>query len=215
MTVRIATYERGELVARRALASALAQTYRRLEVLVVGDHCDPATAEAVLSVRDPRVRFVNLSERGRYPDDPRLRWMVAGAAPMNAALWLAQGKWIAPCDDDDELSPDHVEVLLDQARRRRLELVWSKASMELEPGRWVEAGSERLRLGSITHGSVLYSAHLRFFAHSLTSWRLGQPSDWNLWSRMRRAGVRMGFVDRLTYVHYLEATRRPLDTGAA
>ena len=70
VTVRIATYNRGPLVAKRAIASALAQTYSNLEILVVGDHCDEATEAAVRSVDDPRIVFHNLPKRGT-PGGPR------------------------------------------------------------------------------------------------------------------------------------------------
>jgi hypothetical protein len=35
-----------------------------------------------------------------------------------------------------------------------------------------------------------------------------QPADWDMWWRMQRAGVKMGFLDRVTYVHYAEAQWR-------
>lgn len=208
VTVRIATYNRGPLVVERAIASAMRQTYERLEILVIGDHCDGPTERAIRSVNDPRLRFINLPERGLYPTDPMLRWMVAGSAPMNAALAIAQGSWIAPCDDDDEITNDHVEVLLRHARHRRLEFVWSKAAMEVEAGKWATAGSTPLAHGGITHGSVLYAGGLRFFRHNENSWKLVEPGDWNLWRRMQAAGVKMGFVDQVTYRHYLETYRR-------
>jgi glycosyltransferase involved in cell wall biosynthesis len=196
------------LIAERALASAIAQTYENLEILVVGDHCDEATERAVRSVRDPRIRFVNLAERGRYPSDPTYRWMVAGAAPMNAALAIAQGRWIAPCDDDDELTEDHVEVLLKAALSRRLEFVWSTARCELRPGQWITIGDGSFYQSSLTHGSVLYAAGLRFFRHNEFAWKVMQPGDWELWSRMHRAGVRQGFLDRVTYIHFAETQWR-------
>ena len=208
VTVRIATYNRGPLVAERAIASARAQTYERLEILVVGDACDETTAAAVRSVDDPRIRFLNTGRRGVYPTERRHRWMVAGAHPMNVALAVARGAWLAPCDDDDELTPDHVEVLLAHARERRLEMVWSKARCEVKPGRWVEIGSEPLEPSRISHGSVLYSLGLRHFLHNGGAWRLNAPGDWNLWDRMRNAGVVMGFLDRVTYHHYLEELQR-------
>ena len=208
VTIRIATYNRGPLIAERAIASAISQTYERLEILVIGDHCDAATERAIRSVNDPRMRFFNLAERGLYPTDPMLRWMVAGCAPMNAALAIAQGAWIAPCDDDDEITDDHVEVLLREARRNRLEFVWSKAAMEVEPGKWADVGSSPLAHAEITHGSVLYAGGLRFFRHNDNSWKLAEPGDWNLWRRMKAAGVKMGFVDQVTYRHYLETHRR-------
>jgi Glycosyl transferase family 2 len=208
VTVRIATYNRGQLVADRAIASAVAQTYTNLEILVVGDHCDAATETAVRSVEDPRIKFVNLAERGMYPTDPTLRWMVAGTTPMNAALAVARGSWIAPCDDDDELTPDHVEVLLKAARSRRLEFVWSSARWEVSPGKWTIVGNGSFNHGSFSHGSVFYAAALRFFRHNECSWKVMQPADWDMWSRMRKAGVKMGFLDQVTYIHYAEAEWR-------
>jgi glycosyltransferase involved in cell wall biosynthesis len=207
VTIRIPTFNRGQVVADRALASAVAQTYERLEILVVGDACDEATERAVRSVRDPRVRFVNLPTQGIYPDHVRHRRMVAGTHPMNAALILARGSWMAPCDDDDELSSDHVEVLLDAARSGRFEMVHSRARAELKPGEWSEIGGVPLRKG-VAHGSVLYTLGLRFMHYSTTSWHMREPADWNLWDRMQRIGVRIGFCDRFTYTQSLGAVWR-------
>jgi hypothetical protein len=209
VTVRIATFNRGPLVAERAISSAVRQSYERLEILVIGDHCDEATERAVRGVHDSRLRFLNLPVRGSYPSDPFLRWLVAGTVPMNAGLMLAEGKWIAPCDDDDEFSSDHVEVLLSHARRARLEFVWSQADAEEAPGVWRVLGSAPLRHAQLSHGAVLYSSHLRHFRHSVTSWKLHEPADWNLWRRMASAGVKMGFLPRITYRHYLEGSKRP------
>lgn len=214
VTVRIATYDRGPVVAERALASAVAQTYERLEILVVGDHCTEETARAVRSVHDPRIRFVDLPTRGIYPPGAASRRKVAGSHPMNVARSLAQGAWLAPCDDDDEMTPDHVEVLLAHALAGRLEMVYSKANFEEAPGRWREVGSEPLRMGEISHGSVLLSTGLRFMEHSNTCWKLREPSDWNLWKRMQRIGVRIGFCDRVTYTLNLPARHRSASTPA-
>jgi hypothetical protein len=136
------------------------------------------------------------------------RWRVAGVLPANTALALGQGSWITACDDDDEFTPDHVETLLGEARRRRLEMVWSKADMEVRAGQWEVVGSEPLAEGRVTQGSVLFSMGLRFMRFSNTCWRAEQPADWNLWSRMRDIGVRTGFVDRITYLHRLETHQR-------
>jgi hypothetical protein len=202
VTVRIATYNRGRILADRAIQSILGQTYRNLEVLVVGDACDQATSEAVESIGDERLRFVNLPTRGLYPEDAMARWMVAGTHPMNAALALARGSWIAPCDDDDKFSPTHIEQLLEHAIHNRLEMVWSRAALRRLDGGWSVTLGPPLQYGHISHGSVLYSLGLRFFRHSNTSWKLPEPGDWNLWRRMERAGVRIGFLDELTYFHY-------------
>ena len=204
VSVRIATYNRGPIVAERAIASALAQTHENLEVLVVGDCCDEATAAAVRAVDDPRLRFFNLPERGKYPDDPRMRWMVAGAPPMNYAVTdMMHGEWIAPLDDDDEFTPDHVATLLEACRERELDFAYGLSAMEQDDGTWSQCGAWPPRRGGIVHAAVLYSRRVSLLL-SLDSWRVDEPADWNLWSRMQRAGVRMGFVDQVVTKHYAE-----------
>jgi hypothetical protein len=209
VTIRIATYNRGDLVVERAITSALRQSYEHVEVVVVGDRCDEKTERAVRSVTDARLRFLNLPSRGIYPSDPRKRWLVAGVHPANVGTDLARGAWICPCDDDDEITPDHVEVLLGAAKQRRLEMVYSQARCEVAPGVWKTIGSEPLRFGHVSHGSVMYSAGLRFMRYGVTAWHQDLPADWDLWHRMQRAGVRTGFVDQCTYIHFLETPQRP------
>lgn len=208
VTILVPTYNRGRLLAERAIDSALHQTYRNLEILIVGDNCDAETATAATSTGDPRVRFVNLGGRGMYPDIPEDRWWVAGATPVNIGMWLARGAWIAPCDDDDRFSPDHVELLLAFARENRLEMVYSRALAERSDGEWVEIGSPDLRHAQVSHGTVLYASALRFVSYSETCWKLLEPSDWNRWRRFRDIGVRIGYLDEVTYHHFAEGRHR-------
>jgi O-antigen/teichoic acid export membrane protein len=205
VSVRIATYNRGQLIVDRAIESVLRQTHQNFEIVIVGDHCDAATESAVRSVHDPRIRFENLPARGQYPADPRFKWMVAGSTPMNRALDLVRGDWIAPLDDDDEFTTDHIEVLLEACRERNLEFAYGVAEMEYGPADWRPVGSWPLQRGAIIHASVLYTSRLGFLRYNEESWRLGEPADWNLWRRMRAAGITMGFVPQVVCRHYQEA----------
>ncbi len=77
----------------RAVASVLAQTCRDIEVIVVVDGPDPATATALAAITDPRLRVeVNPTSLG------------AGAA-RNAGIATASGQWVAFLDDDDVWLP--------------------------------------------------------------------------------------------------------------
>lgn len=201
VTVRIATRNRPRLLVERAVASAIAQTYSNLEILVVGDGAAPETVAAMQAVRDSRVRFVNLQPTA-YPRDPRRRWMVIGHGPMNYALDVARGSWIAPLDDDDEFTPDHVEVLLREAVQRRLEFVYGDTAVLRQDGIWGVLGEWPPRHGGLTHGAVLYATGLRFMRYDARSWLLNEPADWNLWRRMLLAGVRMGYVPSVVYRYY-------------
>jgi len=123
---------------------------------------------------------------------------------MNRALALARGDWLAPLDDDDEFTDDHVEVLLEACRAGGHDVAYGKALAETSAGVWREVGSWPPSLGSIVHASVLYSMLMRPMTHSLDAWRLNEPGDWNLWRRMLAAGAHFGFVDRVVVRHYLE-----------
>ncbi|HVF04192.1 MAG TPA: glycosyltransferase [Frankiaceae bacterium] len=202
VTIRIPTYNRAEALRDVSLASALRQTYERIEVLVVGDRTDAATDRMMAGIRDPRVRYVNLPRPGLYPLDPTLRWRVSGSQAMNAGLLLARGAWVAPCDDDDELTDDHVEVLLRGAKEQRVEFVHSLTETHFEDGSIGVLGRPELTVGQVTQGSVLYSMGLGFLRYSETCHLIPEPHDWNLWRRMRDIGVRMGFVDRVTYRYH-------------
>lgn len=215
VSIRIATRDRPEQLVNRAIPSLFAQTYERIEIVVVGDHCDERTGEAIERLGDPRVRYVNLPRSGVYPSDPTRRWRVAGTKPMNVAVDLVAGTWIAPCDDDDEFTPRHVEDLLTFAKAERLEFVWSSSLQIDNEGNELVIGSQRFGRGCTTHGAVLYSTGLSFIRYSLTSDRLSEPADWNLMKRFRLSGARMGFLDAVTYRYWVAGQGQYLSGSAA
>jgi glycosyltransferase involved in cell wall biosynthesis len=200
ITIRITTYNRADLLEQRALASALRQTYSRLDIVVIGDGTDAATDKMMTGVRDPRVRYVNLRRVEPTVSAGHAFWATLGVRAMNAAIVLARGDWLAPLDDDDEFTDDHCEVLLAQAQQRRLEFVYSK-SVQVPTGR--EIGEWPMRSSGLTHGSVLYSLGLQFMRYNPNCWKRGEPQDWNLFRRMMEIGVRTGFVDRVTYRYHV------------
>lgn len=201
VTIRIPCYDRGPLVVERAINSALAQTYRNLEILVVGDGATPETVAAVEAVDDPRLRFVNLPHTD-YPKDPSRRWMVMAHGPRNYALDAARGAWITTLDDDDEYTPDHVEVLLRAAIERRLEFVYGQSEVIAPDGPRGLLGRWPPSYGAFTDGAILYSGRLRFMKYDPESWLERLPADWDLWRRMLAAGVKMGFVEHVVYRYF-------------
>lgn len=93
VTVVITTHDRPEL-ARRALASALAQTRRDVEVLVVDDGSQPPFVPGVV---DDRVRVIRHERAGGV------------CRARNAGLAQARGRLVTFLDDDDVLAPEMVE----------------------------------------------------------------------------------------------------------
>jgi len=215
ISVRVPTYNRGTILAERTIPSVLRQTYQNFEIIVVGDHGTDSTEALLKKFNDKRIRFHNLPERGNYPADPMDRWMVAGVDPANKGIELCSGEWIAPLDDDDEFSEDHIEVLLNYALAHDCEMVYGVVQMETKPGQWRNLGSYPLKCGKISHLSVLYHSKLKFLKYDINAWKYGEPADWNMWRRMKEAGVRIGFVDTIVGKHYLEGMQRRIPREGA
>ncbi|MCE7700082.1 MAG: glycosyltransferase [Methanobacterium paludis] len=208
ISVLIPTYNRGKILSERTIPSILKQTYPNFEIIIVGDHCRDNTEELINDLNDDRIKFFNLEERGHYPKKPRDRWYVAGSVPANNAIELCSGEWIAPLDDDDEFSKDHIETLLNFALKNDYEMVYGKVKMEIKPEEWDYLGSYPPKIGRISRMSALYHSNLKFFKYDTNSWKYGEPADWNMWRRMKEAGVRIGFIDKVVGKHYLEKTQK-------
>jgi glycosyltransferase involved in cell wall biosynthesis len=207
VSVRIATYDRGALLVERALPSVFNQTYQNLEVVVVGDACTDDTADRLHRLNDARVRFVNMPHQGIYPEQPEQRWMVAGAPAMNLAAQLGRGSWIAPLDDDDEFTPDHIEVLLATALSGEFEMTYGNLHAELGPDSR-DYREYPPRYGHFGFQGAIYMGALRFFEYDLHSWVINEVADWTMCRRMLESGVRIGWVDQVVTTLYPRGPRR-------
>jgi glycosyltransferase involved in cell wall biosynthesis len=87
---------------RRAVASALAQSLRDIEVLIVddGSRDDSLSLAQQLAAEDPRVRVIALPENRGKPH------------AMNVAFAAARGTWTAVLDADDWYAPERLETLV-------------------------------------------------------------------------------------------------------
>lgn len=110
VSVVMANY-RGAAHLEAALRSVLAQTHRRLELLLADDASDDDSLAVAAAIDDPRLRILP-SERNRGP-----------AATRNRALQAARGDWIAIVDSDDLIHPQRLERLLSVARARGADIV--------------------------------------------------------------------------------------------
>src|SRR5688572_2928227 len=85
-----------------AIASALAQTWRNVEVIVVDDGSTDNSVNVALGFGD-RVRLMKSDHRG-------------GNHARNLALAHAQGEWVQFLDADDYLEPEKIEKQLTETR---------------------------------------------------------------------------------------------------
>lgn len=211
ISVCIATYNRGRLLTERTIPSVLEQTYKNLELIVVGDCCQDDTAERIASINDPRLRFVNLEERGRYPDDNSLRWMVAGSKPMNHSLSLAAGDFITHLDDDDRFPLDRLDKLVKFAQQRRLEFVWHPFQYEYTIDRWETNPARKFAAGQVTTSSVLYHNWLKRIEWDINAYRFKEPGDWNRFRKFKYLGVSNERFPEPLLFHYKERNQSPVE----
>lgn len=121
VSVVIAAHD-AESTVGRAIESVLAQTWSRLEVVVVDDCSTDATAETVRCVEDDRVRLLRLDEN-RGP---------AGA--RNAGFDASNGTWIAVLDADDWWEPRRLETLMGVADEVGRQVIADDVHLWLETG---------------------------------------------------------------------------------
>jgi len=211
VSICIPTFNRGPILIDRAVKSALSQTYKNIELIIVGDHCTDNTPELLAKIKDPRLKFYNMKKRDRhYPQNIENHWFVGGAAPANKAMDLATGAWIARLDDDDTWSKDHVEKLLKFAIDGDYEFVSALYESERFGERSVVQGVMALdryytKTDSINSSKIggvstwLFRSYLKGMKYNLNCWRKewNQVWDIDLSLRIYHAGVRMGFLEEV------------------
>jgi glycosyltransferase involved in cell wall biosynthesis len=126
VTVIIPTRDRAGLVTR-AIASALAQTHRALEVLVVDDASTDNTREVLAALDDPRLRLIRREVAGGV------------SAARNQAIGEARGDYIALLDSDDVWLPQKTARQLAYMARTghvvsQTREIWIRGGRRVNPG---------------------------------------------------------------------------------
>jgi glycosyltransferase involved in cell wall biosynthesis len=202
VSVIIPTHNRAELLTTRAIPSVLNQTYQCLELIIVADNCTDDTKERVQNIKDSRVRFVELTDRPPLPDDLHARWRVAAAAPRNNGFEMAKGEWITQLDDDDEFTPNHIEILLQRALTG-YDFVYGNILAIKPNGEQAVIGKYPPEYGNISTQSYLISSkykNIKFNTDPTATW---EPEDWNFCRRVIEAGARVSYIDEVVCIQYL------------
>jgi glycosyltransferase involved in cell wall biosynthesis len=218
ISICIPTYNRGQILIERALKSVISQTYKNIEIVIVGDCCTDNTESLVRTLNDSRIFFYNLPNRNKnYPITPENNWLAGPVTPLNKCLEVATGKWIARIDDDDTWSDDHLEKLLFYAIQGNYEFVSALYEEERHGKISIIDGVHALdeyytrkkikgyafspKIGGVS--TWLYKSYLRSMKYNQNCWRKrwNRVNDIDLSLRMYNSGVRMGFLNEvLAYV---------------
>jgi glycosyltransferase involved in cell wall biosynthesis len=204
VSIIIATYNRSNILINRTLPAIFNQNYKNIEIIVVGDCCIDDTESNIKKIKDERLKFYNLKKRGKYPKNIEDRWFVQGSVPRNFGMKVAKGKWFVFISDDDILYPNHIEILLKNAKEKKLEFISASyitvkdgLTIRVNPNKW-NFNSELICGGMQTW---LYRSYLRGFKWNRQSWRKinDKPVDYDLQQRFYQAGVRMGYINDVVY----------------
>ncbi len=180
-----------------AVRSALAQTMRDLELLIVDDASTDGTADLAraFAAEDSRVRLLS-NERNSGVSATRYH-----------GLTEAAGEWIAILDSDDLWAPDKLESQMDLHERTGGELLFTGSAFIDADGQeipWVlhvpaKIGYRQLlKQNLISNSSVLVRKELsrQYYSHGDA-----MHEDFAEWLRILKSGVTAYGIDRplLTY----------------
>lgn len=106
VSVVIPTHNRAELLPR-AINSALLQTYKNIEIVVVSDGSEDNTAEIMKEIvaKNDNVSFIEY-----YPG-------LGGNHARNQGILKSKGEWVAFLDDDDEWYETKIEKQMELANQ--------------------------------------------------------------------------------------------------
>jgi len=207
VSICIGTYNREELLLERTVPSILGQTYKNIEVIIVGDHCTDNTFDKLSKINDKRLVLHNLQSRGEYPVNPKHRWMVAGTTPFNHALKLSSGDFITHIDDDDEYTPDRIEKLIGFALNEKIEFVWHPFYMQDADYNWYIRECMDFQKGSITTSSCFYHHWFKNVPWDINAWKLNEPGDWNRFRKIRHLKPKAALFNEVLLYHYREKSQ--------
>ncbi len=172
VSVIIATYNWSSVL-RYAISSALAQTLRDFEVIVVGDGCTDDSEQVVASFRKRSLRWCNLPENTG-----------GQATPNNTGLAMARGKYAAYLSHDDLWMPHHLERLVDAIESSGADVACSLCVMVAPPGSPVRVLTGVAESGEYEPGLLVPPSsflHRKEMAEELGGWRdhrtLNMPVD--------------------------------------
>jgi hypothetical protein len=202
VSVLIATYNYSSVL-RYAVASVLRQSFQDFELIVAGDCCTDDSEAVVRSFGDPRVHWLNLTENSG-----------SKSLPLNAAIEIAQGKYIAYLGHDDLWHPDHLKTVVDAIEKGGADFVYSVGVYIPPPGETQRPVGgifpEEFHSGHVLlHSCVI---HPKSALEQMGGWpdyrKTQVPGDQLFWINAAEAGLRFIQVPKVT-VWKFNASSRP------
>lgn len=116
ISVIIPTFNRGKLIAN-SIKSALNQTIKNLEIIIVDDGSTDNTKEVIDKFQDRRIKYIKLDKN-------------QGASnARNIGIKAAKGKYISFQDSDDIFYPNKLEIQLNNIINKKSDLDFCKINL--------------------------------------------------------------------------------------
>ena len=191
------TWQRHDLL-RETVENVRGQTYPNLEHIVISDGPDDelnAIVHRSMFDAAPTVP-INFVELGRnWSGDLRN----FGVAPLTVGMLLARGDYQMWLCDDERMTPEHIERLVDLLEATGVDFAYSKVRMHWKgqpPEQGWDIGNGTPSWGQITN--FLYRTSL--LSRGMPDWG-GHPIDWTLVHSWMAADATWVFSDRVTITH--------------
>jgi len=101
VSICIPAYNAGKFI-EAAISSALSQTYKNIEVIIIDDGSSDSTYELAMRYKSGNVMVIHQENKG-------------ASAARNCGLGIATGDWIQFLDADDILHPEKIAIQMERA----------------------------------------------------------------------------------------------------
>ena len=177
----------GEPYLAEAIKSILGQTFCDFELIIINDGSKDGSAACVAQFSDSRLKYFEQANAGL-------------AATLNRGISLAAGEYIARQDQDDISHPERLAAqvaFLNEHQDYCMVGTWAEIFSEMESGmRFHRHPTDNLELklhlhfrNPFVHSSMMLRASaVRGIGGYSTDKTRQPPEDYELWSRMAKAG---------------------------
>ena len=206
ISIIVPCYNQG-IYLKETIQSALASSYRPLEILIINDGSTDNSLELAqeLEVQHPEVRVLDQANAG-----------VTKA--RNAGIAAAQGEYLLPLDGDDLISPTYIEQgLAILATRPEVKVVYCQAEKFSASGRkpWK---LKPFSLQQLAKDNMIFVSALFRKADALAvggfseDMKLGRE-DWEFWIKLLKNGGEVVQLPLVGFFYRLTPTSKRKKTG--
>ena len=207
ISVIVSTHQGRKERCQKAIQSIIDQTYKDFEVIVVNDAAKDGTNEMVRAFKDPRIKLIIRKEC--FGNDTK---------PKNEGILASKGSYISFLDSDNQYLPDHLMVLMNEAKKSPLaDVIYGDRLIiddkgEMDPTIGINSDFNVALLferNFIDTSDVLIKREALFDVGGFDE-RYEKYVDWNLWIRMSKGIKKFKHVAKVITNYHLHADMKSL-----